>query len=229
MMRISGSGSLFVTDVAGGKLFSGKDGSSSVVGACVVTDSGDLKCYYISGYAWRIFMKRGEDIFLSSKITQGILKVLGDSIISYYPSGYDWNNPTEYEGQMYVSASGYNETNSLGLLRLDVIGNKFEKVYPHGLDFRLIPMVEGDHWVSESYKHVYPLVSTGFQLDGYQSGPVIIGYTVNKHGIVQLTNETVKKAFVSRHEMPDELAHLEGDADDYFIFSKGSVIYNKAA
>jgi hypothetical protein len=223
---IQGYGKPFVQEFQGKKMFSSADGSNAITGMTFVLDNATQAFGYNSGNAWRVFLDANDVIYMSSKLTQGILRVVGSYVNMIYSPGYDWGSPVEYEGELYVSASGVNETNSAGLLRLNTVSGKFEKVYAHGFDFRMIPMTGGDHWVSESYLHVYPVVSTGFQLDGYQSGPLMIGYTVNKHGIIQLTNDAVKQAFVSTHEMPDALVYMEGDADDYYIFSKGSLIYS---
>jgi hypothetical protein len=224
----SGYGARVVYEAEDFKVFSGVEGQTTFSGASVIKNDGTVMHYTSSGYAWRVFAEFNGAVYLSSKQSAGIFKAFGSSysMTNIYNTGYNWGNPVEHDGDLYVSSTGFDDYASQGLLKLNDVENGFDKVYSRGASFRFIPMTGGDHWVSESYDHVYPLVSTGFQIDGYQSGPVMDGYTVNRHGIVMLTNEAVKEVFISKYEMPDELSCLEGDANDFYIYSRGSIIYN---
>ena len=224
--NVRGYGALFVQELQGGKFLSGADGVTTVTGYALLDDDYTVRWYYSSGNAWRVFLESGEYRYISSKITQGLHRVLGATVLTAMSSGYDWQFSGEREGDRYFSCSGYNETALGGITRENLLLGKFERVYPHGFAYVLVSMAGGDRWVSASYPRVFPLVSMGYLVEGYQSGPDLRGYTVNRHGIVELTNDTVKHAFTSRHEMPDTLNYLEGDAGDYYIYSKGSIIYN---
>jgi hypothetical protein len=198
-------------------------------GLMMISADGETVIGYTSGYAWRPCAVFNGAVYFSSAYSPGIIRATPTQVTLFHGSGYAWGNPVVYNDKLYLSATK-NEAakQSYGLLRLEETLDKFDPVFGSGLDYSIVTTTEGDHWVSDSYDHIFAILSGGLLVEGYQSGPIMDFYTVNRHGIVEVTDEAVKHQFTSKFEMPDTLTHLDDDGK-YFIFSKGSVIFNTAA